>query len=169
MPSRPYAGQNRNSPVASGIAPNQPHQPTVPVAAKPIRTKPTMTRSARSTVPTLNFISVPCYFRGAQLLLSSRVGCRPCAKWFPACTTASLRFATKAVKASHQVLTKTGLPGTPRAKDNKIKKPAKSRTTCQDVMVRIFHSKANMVNCLANQLISQIKLECGMAERYRTP
>jgi hypothetical protein len=42
---------------------------------------------------------------------------------------------TKAVKANHHSFTKMGLACTPKAKDNKTKKPATKRTICQDFMV----------------------------------
>jgi aspartate racemase len=41
---------------------------------------------------------------------------------------------TKAVKASHQGLTKIGLPSMPRARDSRMKVPATRRTTCQVFM-----------------------------------
>jgi len=41
---------------------------------------------------------------------------------------------TKAVKASHQGLTNSGLPGMPRASDSRMNVPATVRTICQEVM-----------------------------------
>ena len=45
-PSSGYRGQKLTNPVSKGTTPSQPHHPTVPVAAKAIKTMPTMHISA---------------------------------------------------------------------------------------------------------------------------
>lgn len=47
-----YAGQMRTKPVMRGTTPIHPHIPTVPVAARAIKTRPTRILMARSMVPT---------------------------------------------------------------------------------------------------------------------
>ena len=51
MPRTVYSGHMPIAPVSSGTTPMYPHMPTVPVAARPIKTRPPATRNARSMVP----------------------------------------------------------------------------------------------------------------------
>ena len=59
IPTREYSGQKRTTPVSSGMTPSQPHQPTVPVAANAMRTRPMTMRRMRSMPPTVNFMVSP--------------------------------------------------------------------------------------------------------------
>src|SRR5690606_14018639 len=54
-PRSEYIGQDPTKPVSKGTNPSQPHQPTVPVAAKATRAMPTTTRRTLSIPPTLDF------------------------------------------------------------------------------------------------------------------
>src|SRR4051812_4423520 len=56
MPSIEYNGQVPKTPVSTGTTPIQPHHPTMPVMASPIRSSPTMTRKPRSMLPTFVFM-----------------------------------------------------------------------------------------------------------------
>jgi hypothetical protein len=55
-PKSEYAGQKRKKPVAEGINPSHPHQPTVPFAASATKISPTEILKIRSMPPTLHFI-----------------------------------------------------------------------------------------------------------------
>ncbi len=56
MPKIGYSGQKRNSPVASGITPSQPHQPITPKTARRMSTAPRTMRRMRSIPPTFVFM-----------------------------------------------------------------------------------------------------------------
>ena len=56
IPSTVYKGQDLMRPVTRGITPIQPHGANMPVAAKVIKTTPTMIRNALSILPTLTFM-----------------------------------------------------------------------------------------------------------------
>jgi hypothetical protein len=58
IPKMAYPGQKPTAPVTSGSTPIQPHKPIVPVAASVIKTKPAITRNARSIVLSLIFILI---------------------------------------------------------------------------------------------------------------
>lgn len=49
------------APVAKGMMPSHPHQPTVCVAAKPTKTKPASTRTMRSQLASFVFMSFPFF------------------------------------------------------------------------------------------------------------